>query len=247
MEKNITHETNNNLQTLVETNDFIRQLSIDCVIFGFHNKSLKVLMLKYFNLDIWALPGGFIFRDENVDDAAYRLLYERTHLNEIFLEQFYTFGNKNRTESDIHNRLTKNKEIDLPKDHWLFERHISIGYYALIDYTLSSTFPDAFSEKCEWFDVHNLPKEIAFDHREIIEKGMEFLRKNLDYKIYGSNLLPEKFTMKELQNLYECILGEPLRRNNFQRKMLSLDFLERLEKKFDGSANKAPYYYKFKK
>ena len=127
-----------------------------------------------------------------------------------------------------------------------FERHISIGYYALIDYTLSSTFPDAFSEKCEWFDVHNLPKEIAFDHREIIEKGMEFLRINLDYKIYGSNLLPEKFTMKELQNLYECILGEPLRRNNFQRKMLSLDFLERLEKKFDGSANKAPYYYKFK-
>ncbi|WP_375600709.1 NrtR DNA-binding winged helix domain-containing protein [Elizabethkingia miricola] len=76
---------------------------------------------------------------------------------------------------------------------------------------------------------------------------MEFLSKNLDYKIYGSNLLPEKFTMKELQNLYECILGEPLRRNNFQRKMLSLDFLERLEKKFDGSANKAPYYYKFKK
>lgn len=128
-----------------------------------------------------------------------------------------------------------------------FQRHISIGYYALIDYTLSSTFPDAFSEKCEWFDVHNLPKEIAFDHREIIEKGMEFLRKNLDYKIYGSNLLPEKFTMKELQNLYEYILGEPLRRNIFQRKMLSLDFLERLEKKFDGSANKAPYYYKFKK
>ena len=88
---------------------------------------------------------------------------------------------------------------------------------------------------------------MAFDHQEIIEKGLEHLRKTLDYKLVGSNLLPEKFTMKDLQNLYETILGEKFRRNNFQRKMLSFNILERHEKLFDGSANKAPFLYSFVK
>jgi hypothetical protein len=86
---------------------------------------------------------------------------------------------------------------------------------------------------------------MAFDHQEMIEKGLLYLRKNIDYQVMGSNLLPDKFTMKELQHLYESILGEPLRRNNFQRKMLSLNILERLEKHYSGSANKAPYLYRF--
>ena len=132
----------------------------------------------------------------------------------------------------------------MDKNHWIYKRFVTIGYYALIDYTLSHTFPDSFNETCEWFDVKNLP-DMAFDHKEIIEKGLHHLRQNLDYKIVGSNLLPEKFTMKDLQNLYETILDEKFRRNNFQRKMLSLDVLERHEKLFDGSANKAPFLYSF--
>lgn len=233
------------LQALVNAEDYINQLSVDCVIFGFHNNSLKVLMLKYFNLDIWALPGGFIFNDEDVDDAAQRVLYERTHLNDVYLEQFHAFGKKDRSKSDIHQTLTKNLDLKLPEDHWLFKRYVSIAYLSLIDYTLTPTFPDAFNEKCEWFDTENLPDQIAFDHREMILKGREYLRKNLDFKIHGSNLLPDRFTMKELRRLYQCILGEPLRRNNFQRKVLSLGILERLDKKYDGSANRAPYFYRF--
>jgi hypothetical protein len=119
-----------------------------------------------------------------------------------------------------------------------------VGYYALIDYSLSASFPDSLNETCRWFDVDALPP-MAFDHQEIVEKGLSYLRKNLDYKIVGSNLLPEKFTMKDLQNLYETILDEKFIRNNFQRKILSLNMLERLEKFYDGSANKAPYLYRF--
>lgn len=232
------------LNDLIETKDFINHISVDCVIFGFHEDALKVLLLKYHELDLWAIPGGFIFNDENLNDAASRILHERTHLDDVYLEQFYTFGAIDRTENNPHRQLLENKHIKVNEDHWIYQRFITVGYYALIDFTLSDTFPDAFNETCDWFDVDQLPK-MAFDHKEIIERGLEHLRKNLDYKIVGANLLPEKFTMNQLQTLYETILGEKFRRNNFQRKMLGLNILERLEKHFDGSANKAPYLYRF--
>lgn len=233
-----------NLQELIATKDFINQISVDCVIFGFHENNLKVLLLKYHVLNLWSVPGGFIFDDEHLDDAAYRILYERTHLENLFLEQFYTFGNKHRTDNNPHIEIIKNAGLEVDEEHWIYKRFITVGYYSLIDYTRFNTFSDNFNDTCAWFDVNNLP-EMAFDHKEIILRGLEHLRKNLDYKIVGSNLLPEKFTMKDLQNLYETILNESFRRNNFQRKMLSLNILDRQEKLFDGSANKAPYLYSF--
>lgn len=232
------------LKDLIDTKDFVEHVSVDCVIFGFHKNTLKVLLLKYHDLNLWSVPGGFIYNDENLDDAAARTLYERTHLSGVFLEQFYTFGDVKRTENNVHQKLLENKNIHVHENHWIYQRFISVGYCALVDYTLTHTFPDSFNEVCQWFDVTELPN-MAFDHREMIEKGLLYLRKNIDYKVMGNNLLPEKFTMKELQHLYEAILGESLRRNNFQRKVLSLNILERLEKHYTGSANKAPYLYKF--
>jgi hypothetical protein len=120
-----------------------------------------------------------------------------------------------------------------------------VGYCSLIDFSVANTFPDAFNESCEWFEVNKLPK-MAFDHDRVIETGLEYLRMNINTEVAASNLLPEKFTMKDLQSLYETILGQKFRRNNFQRKILSLNILDRLEKLYDGSANKAPYLYKFK-
>ncbi len=234
------------LEQLIETKDFVNHLSVDCVIFGFRKNKLQVLLLKYHNLELWSIPGGFVFNDEDLDDAASRILYERTYLENIFLEQFYTFGNKNRTDKNAHQEILKKSNITISKDHWIFKRFVTVGYYSLINFSSTHVFPDTVNETCEWFDVDQLP-EMAFDHREIIEKGLEHLRKNLDYKIVGSNLLPEKFTMKDLQVLYETILEEKFHVNNFQRKMLSLNILERMEKHFDGSANKAPYLYRFLK
>lgn len=233
------------LKELINTRNFVEHISVDCVIFGFHNNKLKVLLLKYPELSIWSVPGGFVFEDENVDDAAHRTLFERTRLEKLFLEQFHTFGNINRTDlNNPHRILLENRNIKVDKNHWIYQRFVTVGYYALIDFSLSNTFPDSLNETCQWFDIDSLP-EMAFDHKEIVEKGLEFLRKNLDYKIVGSNLLPEKFTMKDLQTLYEIILNEKFVRNNFQRKILSFDIVERLEKFYDGSANKAPYLYRF--
>ena len=235
------------LKDLIETKNFVDHISVDCTIFGFdkENLKLKVLLLKYHDLDLWSLPGGFVFNDEDLREAASRVLFERTHLENLFLDQFHTFGRINRTENNVHQILLKNKEITVPDDHWIFKRFITVAYCSLVDYTLLETFPDSLNEVCEWFYVDQLPK-MAFDHERIIKFGLSHLQKNLDTQLVAYNLLPEKFTMNDLQNVYEIVLNEKFRRNNFQRKMLSLNTLERLEKFFSGSANKAPYLYKFK-
>ena len=233
------------LRELIDADNFVEHISVDCVIFGYNKEKLRVLLLKYHDLDMWSLPGGFVFNDEDLRQAADRVLYERTHLKNLFLDQFHTFGRISRTENNIHQTLLKNKGIEVPKDHWIFQRFITVGYCSLINYSLVDTFPDAFNEKCQWYDVNELPN-MAFDHERIIQIGLRHLRKNLDTQIVAYNLLPEKFTMNDLQKLYEIVLGEKFRRNNFQRKMLSLGTLERQEKFFDGSPNKAPYLYKFK-
>lgn len=233
------------LENLLATTDFVEHVSVDCTIFGYNEGKLKVLLLKYHDLDLWSLPGGFVFNNEDLREAAERILFERTKLKDLFLNQFHTFGRKNRTENNVHKILLKNLGIEVPHDHWIFQRFVTIGYCSLIDYTLADTFPDVFNENLEWFEVNNLP-QMAFDHQRIIEVGLRYLQKNLDTQIVAYNLLPEKFTMNQLQGLYETVLNEPFRRNNFQRKMLSLNTLERLGKLFDGSANKAPYLYRFR-
>lgn len=238
------HKNIETLKQLIDSKDFIPNLSVDCTIFGFHDGILKVLLLKYHDLDLYSLPGGFVFMDEDLRDAAARVLFERTHLKDIFLEQFHTFGRMSRTENNVHKTLIRNKGFEVNENHWILQRFITVGYCSLIDFSIANTFPDAFNETCAWFEVDKLP-QMAFDHDRIIRTGLEFLRNNLDTQVAASNLLPEKFTMKDLQSLYETILGESFRRNNFQRKILSMNMLERLEKLYDGSANKAPYLYKF--
>ena len=204
-----------NLQQLIDTKDFVEHISVDCTIFGFHKGILKILLLKYHDLDLWSLPGGFVFNDEDLREAASRVLYERTHLSNIFLDQFHTFGRIDRTENNVHQILLKNKNIEVPKDHWIFQRFITVGYCSLIDFTLVDTFPDAFNETCAWFEVDKLPN-MAFDHLRVINTGLHHIRKNIDTQVVASNLLPEKFTMKDLQTVYETVLDEKFRRNNFR-------------------------------
>lgn len=233
-----------NLDELLNTRNFVSHISVDCAIFTLQDETLKVLLLKYHDIDLWSLAGGFVFEDEDLDEAARRVLFERTQYTDIFLKQFHTFGNRNRTERNSHQLLLKTKNVEMPQDHWVFQRFITVGYCSLVDYTKIDMFPGTLNETIEWFSVDDLPP-LAFDHEEIVQKGLEYLRKNIDTQIVASNLLPEKFTMKELQKVYETVLGETFRRNNFQRKILGMNSLERLEKFYDGSANKAPYLYRF--
>ena len=225
--------------------DWLPNISVDCVIFGFQENQLKVLLLKFRNSEIWSLPGGFINREEDVDDAAKRVLWQRTGLENIYLQQFHTFGDLKRNIGAIE----KHEEINLAMGRslddltWLSHRYITVGYYALVDYSKVNVTLNDVSDDSAWMDVDDIPA-LFLDHNLILKAGLAQLRESIDTKLAAFNLLPDTFTMSELQQVYETILGKELVRTNFQRKMLSLDILERIEKKYTGGAHKAPYLYR---
>jgi ADP-ribose pyrophosphatase YjhB (NUDIX family) len=223
---------------------YLPGLAIDLVIFGFHENQLKILLLEYKNTGLFALPGGFIREQENVNDAARRVLAERTGLHDIYLDQFYVFGDTSRHDAAPLRAIMQAKGVNPIDNHWLLRRFVTVGFYALIDFTQAVPIPDVLSDRCEWYDLANLPK-LMQDHEQIVQKALETLQINLDRKLIGFNLLTDTFTMADLQSLYETILGQKLHRSAFQRKMLSLDILERVEKKYSGGAHKAPYLYRF--
>lgn len=223
---------------------FLPGLAIDTVIFGFHNNQLKVLLLSYKNSLLYALPGGFIHDNEDVNQAARRVLESRTALTDIYLEQFYVFGNYSRYDPTPLKAIMKARGYEPPHDHWLLKRFVSIGYYALVDFTKAVPTPDEISDSCNWYSLDDLPV-LMQDHRQIIDRALETLQSNLDQKLIGFNLMTDEFTMGDLQSLYETILNKKLIRAAFQRKMLGLGILERIAKKWTGGAHKAPYLYKF--
>ena len=219
---------------------YLNHISIDCVVFGFHEGQMKVLMLKSNNEEAWYLPGGFVRNEEPIEKAADRILQERTGINEIFLQQFHVFGDPDR--SKFHNDIYKDM---LPDERNFFnQRFISIGYYALVDFINVNPTADAFSEVCTWRDLNDLPK-FQLDHKLIFEKALDTLRLQLNYQPIGYNLMPGKFTMPELQKLYETILDKKLDRRNFQRRILGFGILNKLEQTRKGGAHKAPYLYSF--
>jgi ADP-ribose pyrophosphatase YjhB (NUDIX family) len=222
-------------------NQSLAELSVDCVVFGFHDNQLKILLLRTKGNSNWSLPGGWIYKTEDVEQAAYRILQERTGLDSIFLQQFHAFGANNR-----YNGKEIMSRIGIPPEYnFLPERAVSIGYYALVEYSLvNPKADDPFTEECRWWDLAEIP-ELLFDHNQIAHTALKTLRRQFDYQPIGFNLLPEKFTLIELQKLHETILGRSLDRGNFQKKMLSYGFLERLEERKTGGAHKAPYLYRF--
>lgn len=230
---------------LPSVDEYIPHLAYDSVIFGFNGEQLKILILEYHNTGLFALPGGFVRRNENLDDAVKRGLKERTGLDNIYLEQFHTFGDLSRPDPDVMRTILEANDHEVEEGNWLLDRFISVAYYALINYNSVEPKPDELSDSINWYAVEKLPP-LMMDHGKIVEKALETLRNNLEKKLVGMNLLSSKFTMKELQLVYEAVLGEKLRRTTFQRKILGLDILKRHEKLFTGGAHKAPYLYSFK-
>ncbi len=237
-------ESQNRFLALNYFEKFLPGLSVDCVIFGFHENELKILLLKMNNINKWAVPGGFVKKEEVVDDAATRILEERTGLKNIFLEQFHLFGNLERHNTSHVNTLVKDNVIPPELEDWFQQRFVTVGYFALVEFSRVEPTSDIISEKCEWISLNDLPN-LILDHKKIIQKGLEALRNRLRSQPIGRELLPEKFTMTELRTLYETILDEKLDRGNFQRKILSYGFLKRLNETRKGGAHKAPYLYTF--
>ncbi|RZJ53102.1 MAG: NUDIX domain-containing protein [Flavobacterium sp.] len=235
------------LKDIVENNHrFQPGLSIDCVIFGFNDNQLKVLLIKVMNSEIWSLPGGFIPIDQDIDTAAVTVLNERTGLEGVFLRQFATFGKQKRNEKHFDKAVFEYLKIDEEKGKWLMQRFVTIGYYALVDFFKTVPNPVNTNEVVEWIDHKEVP-ELILDHKEILDKALDTLRIELNLMPVGYNLLPEKFTIPELQKLYETILDKKLDRRNFLRKITNIGILTKLDEKKSNVAHKAPNLYSFDK
>jgi 8-oxo-dGTP diphosphatase len=209
-------------------NDVIEALSIDCLIFGFKNSELDVLLIKHaegISKGRWALPGGWIRYNESIKDAANRLLTSLTGVSNIFLEQLGAFG-----------------EVD----RYPGKRVITLAYYALINadnYSLSAGFT---ASDAKWFKVRKVPR-LPYDHNKILKAGFDHLKFKVRHEPLGFNLLPEKFTLHELQKLYEAILGTELDKPNFRRKLLKMNLLVPCKEKQRDVSHRAANFYRFDK
>lgn len=202
-------------------------LATDCIIFGFNGANLKILLIKR-NFEPergkWSLIGGFLKKNENLDQAASRVLKTLTGLSDIYMEQLYT-----------HSKIDRDPG----------ERTVSVSYYALIDIE-SHHFEGIQIESAKWFDLKEAP-DLIFDHNEMVERAILRLRRRALTKPIGFELLTEKFTMRQLQNLYESILDKKLDKRNFINKINSLDILKKLNEKDMTESRKGAYLYQFDK
>ena len=225
--------------------NYLPSLSIDCVIFGFHENELKVLLLKLKKADVWALPGGFVEKSQDIDMSAASVLKLRVGMDDIYLRQFHLFGKANRIAHDHASKMIKQGIMPEANRSWFERRFVSIGYYALVEYSkVKKPTPDMTYETCEWRHFNDLPS-MMIDHHSIIAKAHESLKKELLLYPVGINLLSKEFTMPELQALYETILDKKLDRRNFRRRMLGYDLLVNTGKRRTGGPHKAPILYRF--
>lgn len=240
---------------VLNNRNYMNHISIDCVIFGYEDSKIKVLLSKLkFKGDFYDLHSGFVKLDEDVDDAAKRILEDRTGITNIYLEEFKVFGKANRKNKEFLDSLIQMNYFDETEVaslksgfayEWFTNRFVSIGYYSLVNIKKVKPKLTAIDESIEWYDVNDVP-ELIMDHNEVLVEALKSLKEDIDKKFNAFNLLPTTFTMNEIQDIYETIFDRTYTRSNFQKKILEMDVLERLEKKFTGAKNKAPYLYRMK-
>jgi 8-oxo-dGTP diphosphatase len=199
-------------------------ITVDCVIFGFDENELKVLLIRSDLMiyeDYWSLLGDFAADNEELDDAAYRVLRERTGMDDVYLEQVRTFSHPNRHPGG---------------------RVLTVAYCSLLN--IEHHKLNKLDNELHWHSLNNL-KQMAFDHKEIMDYCYNWLQKRIMEHPLGFNLLPEKFSLRELQNLYEAILGVKLDRRNFRKKFFSMDFLIDTNEFEDDVPHRPGKLYKF--
>jgi 8-oxo-dGTP diphosphatase len=216
-----------------KTNNFTYEyerpaLATDCVIFGFDGGELKLLLIEREKdpfKNKWALPGGFVFMQETTEECAKRILLEKTGVKNMFIEQLYTYS-------------------DIDRDPR--ERIVSVAYYALVNKHQYELIAGRDTTKAEWFELSKLPK-LAFDHDKIVKAAIQRIKGKVSYQPIGFELLDEKFTLSQLQSLYEAILENSIDKRNFRKKILGMGFLKGLDEKEKNVARKAAQYYCFDK
>lgn len=222
----------------------IPNVSIDCAVFGFDFINLNVLLIER-NMTIdgtdyadLKLPGDLMLLDEDLDTSAARILKENTGLSNIYLKQFKSFGSPDRLKKKPRD-LEWLRQIDHPEEHV-----ITIAYYSLINISEQGNSELILSDNASWYPVNGL-KELVMDHMEILSDALEHLRGELLNKPIGFELLPEKFTLSQMQKVYEVILGTTFDKRNFRKKILSMKYLIPLNEKQVGVAHKPARLYIF--
>ena len=203
-------------------------LTVDCVVFGFDEGDLKVLLIERALAPFkgrWALPGGFVEMSETLEGAARRELKEETGIERVFLEQLYTFGEVHRD----------------PR-----ERIVTVAYYALVKLSDHAIAAATDASRAAWFPVDDLPA-LAFDHGKIVDTALVRLKGKVRYQPIGFELLPAKFTLSHLQHLYETVLERALDKRNFRKKILSMGFVVELDEIEQDVAHRAARLYRFDK
>lgn len=201
-------------------------LTVDCVVFGLDEQDLKVLLIQRALPPFegrWALPGGFVRVTETLEDAARRELEEETGLTNVFLEQLYTFGDVDRD----------------PR-----ERVVSVAYYALVNLRDHKAHAATDARDAAWFGVHDAPT-LAFDHADVLQTALDRLRGKLRYHPIGFELLPRKFTLSELQHVYELVLERELDKRNFRKRVMAMDLLIETDEVQKDVAHRAARLYRF--
>jgi 8-oxo-dGTP diphosphatase len=202
----------------------MKEVTVDVVIFTIIDNALSVLLIRRGvapNKDDWAIPGGFVRDDESLDAAARRELHEETGVSDVYLEQLYTFG---EPERDPRGRI------------------VTVAYYALIASDREPLRGGTDAAEARWWPVAELPKRLAFDHTAILEYAVQRLRAKIEYTTVGFQLLPSEFTLSELQAVYEAILGRPLDKRNFRKRVEQLDVVVALDRWRTGPTRPARLY-----
>lgn len=201
-------------------------LSVDCVVFGFHEDKLKILLIKRgaapFKGD-WALPGDLVYPNENIGAAAQRILKDLTGINDLYMEQTNVYGNVDRHPAG---------------------RVITTAYYSLIDISKHDPHASAWADGVYWIDLENVP-ELAFDHDSILKDALGALREKVRRQPVGFELLPSKFTLANLQNLYEVLLDEKYDKANFRKRILAMNLLSKLKENEQNVSHRPAKLYAF--
>lgn len=211
--------------------------SLDCVLLAYHKKRLRVLLIKYNYSIFWQLPGGFMLKTENAEEAAVRILQNYTHLDNIYLRQFHLFSDIDRVKQD-ENILFVGKNRDGTRsnrnEEWFLQRYVSLGFYAFVKFEDVELLSNSLYIY-KWMDVEDLPKLYA-DHNHIVSKAIDHIKLLVPILPIATELMPDKFRMSDLRRVFEAIGRKKLDRRNFQKKIIGTGMVTMHNKSADDTA-----------
>jgi len=227
---------------------WLRNVAVDNVILGYHDKELKVLLQRPFVVDKWTVTGGYIRKTESLEEAAHRIAFLRTGLKGLYLQQFRAFGNPKRSvdRGFTAEHIGKVTGRTVSRDSWIFDYFVSVAFYTLTEFSKVEFKKSIYEEDCKWWPVRQLPP-MMFDHKHIISESLSALRLHIAHYPIGYELLSEKFTLPEIHALYETILEKTLDDRNFAKRLMATGIITKLNETKHIGAHRSPFLYKFNK